>query len=60
MLAEYDGNDNVVRIVETKTGGVVDTTENVYDDFDRRTKSNAARRRDLIRLRRQRQPDHGF
>ena len=39
VRTEYDGNDNVVRIVETKTGGVVDTTENVYDDFDRKTKA---------------------
>ena len=39
VRTEYDGNDNVVRIVETKTGGVVDTTENVYDDFDRGTKT---------------------
>ena len=37
--AEYDANGNVVKITETKTGGVVDIAENVYDDFDRKTRS---------------------
>ena len=32
--------NNVVRIVETKTGGVVDKTENVYGDFDRRKRAS--------------------
>ena len=35
---DYDGNNNVTRITETKTGGagpLTDVTVNSYDDFDR-------------------------
>lgn len=35
IVTEYDPNNNVTQITETKTGGLTDVTTNIYDDFDR-------------------------
>lgn len=35
ITTQYDGNNNITHITETKTNGYTDETVNVYDGFDR-------------------------